>query len=180
METLYLLRSVTSDFLGGPVGTRVWSLLWELRSCMPKRKNYNFSYRWGVKTHNLKSYFKKRKGAGNFPGGPVDKNPPANAGNTGLIPGLRGFCMPHKAAGPCSTTTEPAFKSPTLQLLSPGAATIKAQVPRACALQLEKAHTQQQRLGTTKINMQGLTWWSVARTPHSQCRGAGFDPRSGN
>lgn len=75
METLYLLRSVTSDFPGGPVGTRVWSLLWELRSCMPKRKNYNFSYRWGVKTHNLKSYFKKRKGAGNFPGGPVDKPP---------------------------------------------------------------------------------------------------------
>ena len=60
METLYLLRSVTSDFPGGPVGTRVWSLLWELRSCMPKRKNYNFSYRWGVKTHNLKSYFREK------------------------------------------------------------------------------------------------------------------------
>ena len=127
METLYLLRSVTSDFPGGPVGTRVWSLLWELRSCMPKRKNYNFSYRWGVKTHNLKSYFKKRKGAGNFPGGPVDKNPPANAGNTGLIPGLRGFCMPHKAAGPMQHNYWARVQEPThcnywvqeLQLLKP-------------------------------------------------------------
>ena len=26
-----------------------------------------------------------------FPGGPVVKNPPANAGDTGLIPGLRRF-----------------------------------------------------------------------------------------
>ena len=29
-----------------------------------------------------------------FPGGTVDKNPPANAGDTGLIPGLGRFHMP--------------------------------------------------------------------------------------
>ena len=28
-----------------------------------------------------------------FPGGPVDKNPPANAGDTGLIPGPGRFHM---------------------------------------------------------------------------------------
>ena len=29
-----------------------------------------------------------------IPGGPVDKNPPANAGDVGSIPGLGGFHMP--------------------------------------------------------------------------------------
>ena len=29
-----------------------------------------------------------------FPGGAVDKNPPANAGDMGSIPGLGGFHMP--------------------------------------------------------------------------------------
>ena len=31
---------------------------------------------------------------GNFPGGPVAKNLPANAGDTGLIPGLGRYHMP--------------------------------------------------------------------------------------
>ena len=30
---------------------------------------------------------------GDFPGGPVDKNSPANAGDTGSIPGLGRFHM---------------------------------------------------------------------------------------
>ena len=29
-----------------------------------------------------------------FPGGPVDKNPPANSGDMGSIPGPGGFHMP--------------------------------------------------------------------------------------
>ena len=29
-----------------------------------------------------------------FPGGPVVQNPPANAGDTGLIPDLGGFHLP--------------------------------------------------------------------------------------
>ena len=33
---------------------------------------------------------KKSKNSGDFPGGPVVKNPPANAGDTGLIPGPGG------------------------------------------------------------------------------------------
>ena len=44
---------------------------------------------------------------GDFPGGPVVKNPPSNAGDVGLIPG-RGTKIPH-AAGQLSlhaTTTE--------------------------------------------------------------------------
>ena len=33
-------------------------------------------------------------GLGDFPGGAVVKNPPANAGDTGSIPGLGGSQMP--------------------------------------------------------------------------------------
>ena len=51
---------------------------------------------------------------GGFPGGPVVKNPPSNAGDTGSIPG-QGSKISH-AAGQlnlCATTTEkPAVKSP--------------------------------------------------------------------
>ena len=42
-----------------------------------------------------------------FPGGPVVKNPPSNAGDAGLIPG-RGTKIPHAAGqlSPRATTTE--------------------------------------------------------------------------
>ena len=39
--------------------------------------------------------------------GPVVKNPPANAGDMGLIPGLGKFHMPvEQLISPCATTTE--------------------------------------------------------------------------
>ena len=64
-----------------------------------------------------------------FPGGPVVKNPPANAGNTDSIPGP--WKIPHdmEQLSPCIPTTEPIC-------------------PRAHALQQEKppqweAHTPQ-------------------------------------
>ena len=55
-----------------------------------------------------------------FPGCPVVKNPPSNAGDAGLIPG-RGTKIPHAAGqlSPHATTTEPTR-------------------PGACAPQLEK------------------------------------------
>ena len=42
---------------------------------------------------------------GDFPGGPVVKNPPYNAGDTGSIPGQR-TKIPHAAGqlSPCATT----------------------------------------------------------------------------
>ena len=42
-----------------------------------------------------------------FPGGPVVKNPPSNAGDTGLIPG-RGTKVPHTTGqlSPHATNTE--------------------------------------------------------------------------
>ena len=45
---------------------------------------------------------------GDFPSGPVAKNPPSIAGDAGLIPGW-GTKIPHAAGqlSPCATTTEP-------------------------------------------------------------------------
>ena len=55
------------------------------------------------------------------PGGTVDKNLPANAGDTGLTPGLGRFCLRRS-----NLAQEP-------QLLSPCAATAEARMPGACA-----------------------------------------------
>ena len=44
-----------------------------------------------------------------FPGGAGVKNPPANAGDTGSIPGLGRSHMPLEQLSPCATTTEPAL-----------------------------------------------------------------------
>ena len=38
--------------------------------------------------------FSYKKGMQDFPGGRVDRNSPANTGDTGLIPGLGRFHMP--------------------------------------------------------------------------------------
>ena len=105
-----------------------------------------------------------------FPGGTVNRNPPANAGNTHLIPGLGRTCQGAKKAfvprllSLSSTVQE-------LQLLSWNAETPEAYVPRALlhdgshsneksvnhdkeqppfSLQLEKACTQQWRPSGTK------------------------------
>ena len=44
-----------------------------------------------------------------FPGGSVVKNLPANAGDTGLSPGLGRSHMPQSNLSLCTTTTEPAL-----------------------------------------------------------------------
>ena len=59
-------------------------------------------------------------------GGNVDKNPSANAGDTGLIPGSGRL---HMLRG---------NRAHVPQLLSPCASTTETQVPRACAPQQEK------------------------------------------
>ena len=49
-----------------------------------------------------------------FPGGPVVKGLPANAGDMGLIPGRGRFHTPQGSKAPCATTPDP-----TWQLLKP-------------------------------------------------------------
>ena len=63
---------------------------------------------------------------GGFPGGAVVKNPPANAGDTGLSPG----------PGRSHMTQSNSARAP--QLLSPRATTTEAHVPRARAPQQKK------------------------------------------
>ena len=70
---------------------------------------------------------KKKRSSGDFPGGPVVKNPPSNAGDAGSIPG-RGTKIPHAAGqlSPHATTTEPqcmCFRAHTPLERSPHAAT---------------------------------------------------------
>ena len=60
----------------------------------------------------------------------MDESSPANAGDTGLIPGLGRFHRLHR-------TTKLGCVP---QLLSPCAAATEAPAPRACALQQEKLH----------------------------------------
>ena len=51
--------------------------------------------------------FLQEDGLGGFPGGPVVKNPPSNAGDMGSIPG-GGTKIPHATGqlSPCTTTGE--------------------------------------------------------------------------
>ena len=79
-----------------------------------------------------------KKNISGLPGGAVVKNPPANAGGTGLSPGPGRSHMPrsNEARAPqllslCSRACEP-------QLLNPRATTTEARTPRARAPQQEK------------------------------------------
>ena len=101
---------------------------------------------------------------GDFPGGAVVRNPPANAGDTGLIPGLGRSHMPRSSQicepqllSLLSRAREPQLLSPRAQ--SPCSATREATAMRSLgtttkssprSLQLEKAHAQQQRPHTAK------------------------------
>ena len=75
---------------------------------------------------------------GDFPGGTVVKNPPANAGDTGLIPGPGRSHMPQSnwARAPQLLSLRSRAHEP--QLLNPRATTTEARTPRACAPQQEK------------------------------------------
>ena len=65
-----------------------------------------------------------------FPGGAVDKNPPANSGDMGSIPGLGRFHMPQQLS-PCATTTEPVHhKYWSLYALGPANHTWLAPAPQ--------------------------------------------------
>ena len=64
-----------------------------------------------------------------LPGGSVVKNLPANAGDTGSIPGPRRSHTLQSKQVPYTTAIEPVLLSQEPQLLSPRAATTEAQAP---------------------------------------------------
>ena len=124
--------------------------------------------------HLLKFLLNKMTSSG-LPCGSVLKNIPANAGDMGLIPGLRRFYTQlifHSQLSPRATTTEPVLWSPRATILKP-------MNPRACApqqekpsqweasapqlqsrlLQLEKAHCMKQWRPSSAKNKQTSKWW---------------------
>ena len=71
-------------------------------------------------------------GLGDFPGGPVVKNPPSSVGDGSSIPG-RGTKIPHATGqlSPRTATTEPvSSRAHAPQLESPHTATARSRVPQ--------------------------------------------------
>ena len=129
---LWHLTKTRMNFLANPI--------YNLNLILRKDKtNPNLGTVYKITTSTLQ----KCRGQ-DFPGGPVVKYPPSNAGDAGLIPGW-GTKIPH-AAGQLSThatTTEPN----SLQLESPHAVTIEPTCSGARAPQLERSPP-----ATTKIS----------------------------
>ena len=73
-----------------------------------------------------------------FPGGTAVKNPPANAGNTGLSPGPGRSHMPQSNYAHAPQLLSLRSRAHEPQLLSLRATTTEACVPRVRALQQEK------------------------------------------
>ena len=63
-----------------------------------------------------------------LPGGTVVQNPPANAGDTSLIPAPGRSHMPQNNYHLCATTTKPILWSPQAVTTVPPCATIEAHV----------------------------------------------------
>ena len=77
-------------------------------------------------------------GKGDFPGGTVVKDPPANAGDMGSSPGLGRSHMPRSNWARAPQLLSLSYRACEPQPLSPHATTTEAHAPRACALQQEK------------------------------------------
>ena len=56
----------------------------------------------------------KNKQTGDFPGGPAGRNPPANAVDKGLIPGLERFHMPQGNEDGVPQLLKPTYLEPVL------------------------------------------------------------------
>ena len=83
-----LLKKVMGDFPGGP-GVKV-----TLPLQIPGWGTKVLPAMWGGQKKIIKDINKFKKLVEDFPGGPGAENPPANAGDTDWIPGLRRFHMP--------------------------------------------------------------------------------------
>ena len=92
-----------------------------------------------------------------FPGGTMVKNPPANAGDMGLIPGLGRSHMLQSNWTHAPQLLSLRSRAHEPQLLSPRATTTEARTPRAHAPQQEKplqweAHAPQRRVAPAHRN----------------------------
>jgi len=85
-----------------------------------------------------------------FPGGPLVKNPSANAGDTGLMPG----------PGRVHILWRNQARAP--QLLSPSTKTTEARAPRACAPRREKPLRREARAPQRRAALLGTTRETLA------------------
>ena len=92
------------------------------------RKTPKFFYIFETQKYNVRD----------FPGGAVVKNPPANAGDTGSIPGPERSHMPQSNQARVPQLLSLCSRAHTPQLLSPCATTTEARMPTARAPQQEK------------------------------------------
>ena len=114
--------------------------------------NKQFHNSWLISSQEFRSTWSFIENTGeDFPGGPVVKNLPANAGSMGSVPVWEDFIC-HGSSSPCATTTEPTRLESMLcnkkSHCTRAPCTTKKGSPRW--LQLEKAQAQQQRLSTAK------------------------------
>ena len=90
---------------------------------------------WTLFIRNIRIMKHREK---NFPGGTVDGNPSANAGDAGSIPGPGVTHMPWSNWAQVPQLLNLCPRACGLRLLSSYAATTEARMPRACILQQEK------------------------------------------
>ena len=96
----------------------------------------------------------QEKAKRDVPGGPVVKNPPANAGDTGLIPGPGRSDMPRSTEARAPQLLKPAHLEPLLC----SNRSHRKEKPTRCSEEqpslptTEKASTQQRRSSTAKNN----------------------------
>ena len=93
-----------------------------------------------------------------FPGGSGVKNPPASAGDTGLIPDPGRSHMPwsNEAHGPSSQPGLQSRKATAAEprALEPCSATREATTVRSCAPQIENSpHSNQDQYGQNETNL---------------------------
>ena len=122
----------------------------------------------------------------NFPGGTVDKNRPANAGDKGLITIPGKFHIAVEQLSAYATTTKPVLQSPRATIT-------EAHMPRACALPREATtvrslksspHSPATRESSHRavlpayiyISMKKGRGSSLVRTLCFHCKGHRFDP----
>ena len=101
-----------------------------------------------------------------FPGGPVIRHPPANAGDTGSLRGP-GRLHPSGQLGPCATTKEPGccncWSPCTQSLCSPTREAPRRSSRTTASPQWEKARAAPvttNKYSHVRKSPRGLPWWS--------------------
>ena len=135
-------RDLSRSVLGSECGCRTSLVVQQLRLCSQCKGGPRFDPWSGnqiphASTKDPQCRTKKiscdtvKTSCRGFPGGPVVKNPPANAGDTGSMPGSGKIPHASEQRSPCATTPEQGLQGSRMAITGPTC-------PRAGALQQEK------------------------------------------